>query len=161
WRDLRDGRLDALMAPVGHGSVDLRTLEVASEDWVVLMGTGHSLAGIGPVAAADLTGERVVVTAHRDGAVIDPSVAGLLAGLDVTAEPVPGASGPSLFAAVAGNEAVALTTAPAALPGGVIARTLHPRRTLAFELLWRDEAPSHALSGLVDLAAASARRQWP
>src|SRR4051794_6309195 len=40
WRDLRDGRLDALMAPTGHASPDLRTLELGSEEWVVLVGTG-------------------------------------------------------------------------------------------------------------------------
>jgi DNA-binding transcriptional LysR family regulator len=58
WRDLRAGRLDALVAPAGHGSPDLRTLELGDEDWVMLVGRGHPLAGIGPVNAEDLQGER-------------------------------------------------------------------------------------------------------
>src|ERR1700733_14684675 len=64
WRDLRDGRLDALVAPIGHASVDLRTRALGPEAWVVLIGAGHRLAGIGPVAAQDLDGERVAVTGH-------------------------------------------------------------------------------------------------
>jgi hypothetical protein len=59
---------------------------------------------------------------------------------------------------VAANEAVALTTAPDPLPDGVIARALAPRRTLAFELLWRNEAQSPALAEFIGLAAGSARR---
>ena len=72
----------------------------------------------------------------------------------MAAELVRGAPGPGLHAAVAGNDLVALTTAPDALPAGVLARPLDPRRTLPFELLWRDEASSPALSEFVSLAAA-------
>src|SRR5690348_9488332 len=36
WRDLRAGRLDALVAPAGHSAPDLKTLELGDEDWVVL-----------------------------------------------------------------------------------------------------------------------------
>ena len=63
-----------------------------------------------------------------------------------------------LTAAVANNEAVVLTTAPDAVPSGVTIRRLEPRRTLAFELLWRDEVTSPALSELISLAAADIRR---
>jgi DNA-binding transcriptional LysR family regulator len=90
WRDLRDGRLDALVAPTGHASVDLTTRQLGPEAWVVLIGTGHRLAGIGPVAAEDLDGERVAVTGHRDGAAFDHAVGELLAGLGVAPELVPG-----------------------------------------------------------------------
>ena len=55
------------------------------------------------------------------------------------------------------NDVIALTTAPDALPAGVIARKLDPRRTLRFELLWRDETPSPALAEFVTLAAANAQ----
>lgn len=158
WRDLRDGRLDALVAPAGYASVDLRTRELGSEPWVVLIGAGHRLAGIGPVAAEDLDGERVAVTGHRDGAAFDRAVAELLAGLGVTPELVPGAPGPALHATVAGNEVLALTTSPDPLPARVVARTLAPRRTLAFELLWRDETPSPALAELIALATAGTGR---
>jgi hypothetical protein len=64
-----------------------------------------------------------------------------------------------LHAAVAGNEVLALTTAPDGLPAGVIARTFDPRRTLAFELLSRDETPSPALAGFIGLAATTAQPQ--
>ena len=98
WRELREGRLDAVVAPAGHVSADLRRLELGSEPWVVLIGSGHRLAGIGPVAAEELEGERVAVTGHRDGAAFDRAVAELLAELGVGAELVPGAPGPALNA---------------------------------------------------------------
>jgi DNA-binding transcriptional LysR family regulator len=158
WRDLRAGRLDALVAPTGHGSADLTALELGHEDWVVLVGTGHPLAGIGSVDAEDLQGERIAVTGHRDGVVVDRSVSELLAGLGVAAQLVPGGQGPARHAAVAKNEAVVLTTAPDAVPSGVIVRRLEPRRALSFELLWRDEVTSPALSELISVAAASVRR---
>jgi DNA-binding transcriptional LysR family regulator len=155
WRDLRDGRLDALLAPAGHASADLDRTEVGSEDWYVLAGAGHSLAGTGPLAAGALDGQRVVVTGHRDGAAFDRAVADLLAELGIDAELVPGAPGPALLASVAANEALALTTAPDPLPDGVTARALAPRRTLSFELLWRDEPLSPALAEFI----GSARRE--
>jgi DNA-binding transcriptional LysR family regulator len=158
WRDLRAGRLDALVAPTGHASADLRTLELGSEEWVVLIGTGHPLAGIGSVYAGDLQGERIAVTGHRDGAVLDRTVSDLLSGLGVEARMVPGAQGPARHAAVAKNEAVVVTTAPDAVPSGVTVRRLEPRRTIAFELLWRDEVTAPALSELIRLAAAGVRR---
>jgi DNA-binding transcriptional LysR family regulator len=157
WRDLRAGRLDALVAPTGHGSADLRTLELGHEDWVVLVGTSHPLAGIGSVDAEELQGQRIAVTGHRDGAVLDRTVTDLLAELGVEAQLVPGAPGPARHAAVANNEALVLTTAPDAVPSGVIVRRLEPRRTLPFELLWRDEV-SPALSELISLAAANVQR---
>jgi DNA-binding transcriptional LysR family regulator len=158
WRDLRAGRLDALVAPTGHGSADLKTLELGYEDWVVLVGTGHPLAGIGSLDVEDLQGERIALTGHRDGAVLDRTVSEMLAELGVAAQLVPGAQGPARHAALATNEAVVLTTAPDAVPSGVIVRRLEPRRTLAFELLWRDEATSPALSELISLAAVNVPR---
>jgi DNA-binding transcriptional LysR family regulator len=158
WRDLRGGRLDAFLAPTGHSSPDLRALDLGLESWVVLIGAGHRLAGIGPVAAEELEGERIAVTGHRDGAALDRAVGELLDDLGVAAELVSGAPGPALHAAVAGGEVLAATTEPDALPTGVVARRLDPRRTLAFELLSRDETPSPALAGLIGLAASIAQR---
>ena len=155
WRELREGRLDALVAPTGHASADLRTLELGSVPWVALIGTGHRLAGIGPVAAKELDGERIAVTGHRDGAAFDRAVAELLAELGVAVELVPGAPGPALNAEVATNDLLALTTTPHALPAGVVVRPLDPQRTLSFELLTRDETPSPALAAFISLAASS------
>jgi DNA-binding transcriptional LysR family regulator len=157
-RDLRDGRLDALVAPTGHASADLRAIELGSEPWVVLVGNGHRLAGIGPVAAEELDGEPIAVTGHRDGAALDRAVAELFHGLAVAPELVRAVPGPALHATVAGNEVLALTTAPDALPAGVLGRPLDCGRTLAFELLSRDETPSPALAGFIDLASGIARR---
>jgi DNA-binding transcriptional LysR family regulator len=157
WRDLRDGRLDALLAPVGHGSADLRTLVLGSEPWVVLIGTGHPLAGIGPLAAEDLDAQRIVVTGHTDGRAFDRTIAKLFEDLGVAPELVPGPPGPALHAAVAENEVVALTTAPDALPHGVIARRLDPVRVLAFELLWRDEVAPPALTEFIRTADDAGR----
>jgi DNA-binding transcriptional LysR family regulator len=158
WRDLRDSRLDALATPTGSPSTGMRALDLGSAEWVVLIGTGHPLAGVGPVAAGDLEGERVAVTGHRDDAAFDRAVLDVLFELGVTPKLVPSAPWPALHVAVAANEVVALTTAPEALPAGVIVRKLAPRRTIAFELLWRDEAPTPALAGFVEAAAAHAQR---
>jgi DNA-binding transcriptional LysR family regulator len=155
WRELREGRLDALVAPAGHASADLLTLEIGSDPWVALIGTGHRLAGIGSVAAEELDGERIAVTGHRDGAAFDRAVAELLAELGVLAELVPGAPGPALIAEVAANYLLALTTTPHALTAGVVVRPLDPQMTLSFELLTRDEAPSPALAEFIGLATSS------
>ena len=157
WRDLRDGRLDAVVAPTGHASPDVKPLKLGSEAWVVLIGTGHPLAGIGPVAVEDLAGEAIAVTGHRDGASLDRAVAGLFEELPVAPTFVRVAPGPAWHATAAGNEILALTTAPDALPAGVVARALDPRRMLAFELLVRDEIPSPALAAFIELAAAADR----
>jgi DNA-binding transcriptional LysR family regulator len=159
WRELRDRRLDALVAPTGHASPDLRTLALGSEAWVALVGSGHRLAGLGPLVAERLRGERIAVTRHRDGAAFDRAVSTLLAELGVDADLVAGARGPGLWRAVAGNEMVALTTLPDPLPNGVIPRTIDPARALSFELLWRDDTPTPALGELIRLAAADARDQ--
>jgi DNA-binding transcriptional LysR family regulator len=156
WRDLRFGRLDAVVAPAGRASPDLRAIDLGSEAWTVLVGTGHPLTGVGPMAAEALGGERIAVTGQRDGGAFDRAVEKLLAELGVTAELVPGPPGPALHAAVARNEIVTLTTGSDALPPGVIARRLDPVRTLSFELLARDESPSPALAEFVRVAAASA-----
>src|SRR6478735_8421502 len=57
-RDLRDGHLDAMIAPSVFGSAELRHVRLGREPWLVLAGRGHRLAGAGPVAAAELDGER-------------------------------------------------------------------------------------------------------
>jgi hypothetical protein len=158
WRDLRVGRLDAVVAPAGHASPDLRAIDLGSEAWTVLVGTRHPLTGVGPIAADALGGERIAVTGHRDGAAFDRAVEEVLAELGVTAELVPGPPGPALHAAVARNEIVTLTTGSDALPSGVIARRLEPVRMLSFELLARDESPSGALAEFLRVATANARR---
>src|SRR6185503_189896 len=49
-RDLRDGRLDAVLAPSMFGSGDLLSQRVGREPWLVLVGSGHPLAdGSGPL----------------------------------------------------------------------------------------------------------------
>jgi len=121
------------------------------------MGIRHRLAGVGPLVAGDLQGERVALTGHPEDAVLDGAVTGLLAEFVVSAEFVSGVPGPAVQTAVAESDMVALTTSPTALPAGVIARTLAPRRSLSFELLHRDEEPSAALAGFVGAAAPSSR----
>jgi|SRR3954470_17559337 DNA-binding transcriptional LysR family regulator len=158
WRDLRDRRLDAVLAPAGHASPDLRTIALGFEPWVVLMGTGHPIAGVGPIAGSELEGERIAVTGQRDGAGFDRAISELLAELGVAAELVPGPPGWPLHAAVAAHGVVALTTAPDALPAGVIARRLEPHRALSFELLSRDEEPSPVLAAFIGLAVRQA--EW-
>jgi DNA-binding transcriptional LysR family regulator len=158
-RDLRDGRLDAVIAPAAFASPDVDRLALGAERWVALAGRGHRLARPGALAPNELEGERIVVTAQRDGAGYDRAVTELLAGFGVTAALEGGGPGPAMRAAVARGEAVALTTGADALAPGVVARPLDPARMLPFELLWRDASP--ALDALIRMAretAASALR---
>ena len=155
WHDLRDGRLDAVIAPSSFASPDLRTLKLGTEPWAVLVAEGHRLAGTGPVEAEQLQGERIAVTAHRDGAAHDRLVAEMLGELGVTAALTRTAPGPALYRSVASGDAVAMSTAPVALPPGVQARPLNPPREVEFDLLWRDETPSPALAEFVRITAES------
>jgi DNA-binding transcriptional LysR family regulator len=158
-RDLRDGRLDAMLAPSVFASADLRFVRLASEPWVVLVGARHRLADTDAIAAHRLQGERIVVTGHRDGAGHDRSVADLLAGLGITPLPHRGGPGPALYAAVAAGDALALTTAAAARGRDMLVRPLDPIRRVRFALLWRDETPAPALGALIRAAEADLEAQ--
>ncbi|MEA2196480.1 MAG: hypothetical protein QOJ25_531 [Solirubrobacteraceae bacterium] len=158
WRDLRDGRLDAVLAPSIFGSADVRRLDLGEEPWVVVMGRSHRLAGVGPLAACDLNGEAIAVTAHRDGAGYDRAVAALLGELDVAAAMVAGAPGPALHTALARGQTLALTTGPESLHPDVIARPLDPRRALTFGLFWRDQTTSPALAEFIRVTEGSIER---
>jgi len=155
-RDLRDGRLDAMIAPSEFGSAELRRVRLGRERWLVLAGRGHRLAGAGPIAAPELEGQRFVVTGHRDGAGYDRLVADTLGALGVTAALERGGPGPAMLAAVAAGDALALTTARDAAIGGVVARAISPVRRVEFALLARDETPTPALDGLIRCAEARA-----
>jgi DNA-binding transcriptional LysR family regulator len=159
WRELRDGRLDALVAPSCYSSADLQRLELGTEPWVVLVGTGHRLAHAGALSASDLDGERIAVTDHRDGAGYDRAVADMLAELGVAAVLVRGGPGPALHCTVADGDALALTTAPETLHPNVIARPLSPPGGLAFQLLWQEETASPALSEFIRMAADCVERR--
>ena len=160
-RDLRDRRLDAMIAPSEFGSAELRRVRLGRERWLVMAGPGHRLAGSGAVAAPELEGERFVVTGHRDGAGYDRLVADTLGGLGVTAALERGGPGPAMLAAVAAGDALALTTTPDAAIGGLVARAISPARRVEFALLWRDETPAPALNGLIRCAEARAAAPRP
>ena len=160
-RDMRDGRLDAMIAPSEFGSADLRRARLGQEPWLILAGHGHRLAGDGPVTAAELEDHRFVVTGHRDGAGYDRLVADTLGALGVTAALERGGPGPAMLAAVAAGEALALTTTPDAAIGGVVTRAIHPARRVEFALFWRDETPAPALDELIRCAEARADAPRP
>jgi DNA-binding transcriptional LysR family regulator len=155
-RDLRDGRLDAMIAPSEFGSADLPRLRLGREPWFVLAGRGHRLAGAGPVAAPELDGQRFVVTGHRDGAAHDRLIADTLGALGVTAALVRGGPGPAALAAVGAGDALALTTTPDAAIGAVVARAITPVRRVEFALHWRDDTRAPALDELIRAAGAHA-----
>jgi DNA-binding transcriptional LysR family regulator len=158
WRDLREGRLDAMIAPSAYASADLNSLELGAEPWVLLVGENHRLAGTGPATVRDLQGERIAVAANRDEACHDRAVADLLGELEVTAMLVRAAPPPAMYRAVQHGDALTLTTTPDALPAGVLARPLEAARTVSFALLWRDETPSAALGELIRTATDSIQR---
>jgi DNA-binding transcriptional LysR family regulator len=153
-RELRDGRLDAVIAASRFGSADLRGIALGSEPWVVLVGRGHRLARPGPVGAAELNGEPLVVTGHRDGAGYDREVVETVTGLGLSPVLQRGGPGPALFAAVVAGAALALTTSATADRSDVVARPLRPVRAVHFELFRRDEPPSPAVSALQRVAEA-------
>jgi DNA-binding transcriptional LysR family regulator len=157
-RDLRDSRLDAVIAPSVFGSPELRRLRLGREPWVVMVGAGHRLATPGSISAGELQGERVVVTGHRDGAGYDQAVAETLSGLGVVPVLVRGGPGPALFAAVTQGDALALTTVAANAGPEAVARRIDPVRRVAFDLLWRNETPAPVLSGFIQAAEASVAR---
>ena len=157
-RDLRDGRLDAVLGLEADGAADLRGVRLGSEPWVVIAARGHELGGDGPLNAADLEGEEIVVTSHRDGAGYDRAVAATLAELGVTVALRRGGPGPALFESVASGEALALTTA-SAVPGTALSvRPLMPTHRLGYVLHWQAEQPGPALTELIRLASPSVRR---
>jgi DNA-binding transcriptional LysR family regulator len=151
-RDLRDGRLDAVIASSEFGSADLRSLRLASKAWVVLVGLAHRLAAPSPIGPDELHGGPIVMTGHRDGAGHDRAVAELLESFGVTAVERRGGPGPALYAAVVAGHAVALATAAAATGRELLARPLEPARQVRFALLWRAETPAPALSELIRAA---------
>jgi DNA-binding transcriptional LysR family regulator len=153
-RDLRGGRLDAMIAPLEFGSAELRRVRLGRERWRVLAGLGHPLASAGPVAAPELEGQRFVVTGHRDGAGYDRLVAETLGALGVTVSLELGGPGPAMLAAVAAGEALALMTTPEVAIGGVLARPISPVRRVEFALLWRDELPVPAFNEFIRCAEA-------
>jgi DNA-binding transcriptional LysR family regulator len=152
--DLRDARLDAVIAPSIFGSAELRRLRLGSEPWAVLVGPGHRLAQPGPIEAHELHGVQVVVTGHRDGAGHDRAVAELLEGFGVTPVLRRGGPGPALYSAVVAGMAVAVTTGSAATNAEIVVRPIEPVRRLRFALLWRDETPAPALRELISTAQA-------
>jgi DNA-binding transcriptional LysR family regulator len=153
WRDLRDRRLDAIVAAPTYASPDVKTLGLGSEPWVALIGTSHPLAGIGPLEAHALEDTRIALSGHRDGAGYDRAVTELLDDFGVSAELVRGVPAPALQYAVSSGDLVALTTAPAGLQRGVLARPLEPVREVPLQLMWRSEALSAALDEFVRIAA--------
>jgi DNA-binding transcriptional LysR family regulator len=72
-RDLRDGRLDAMIAPSEIGSAELRRVRLGREPWLVVAGPSHPLAGSGPIAAAELERQRFVVAATATAPVMTGS----------------------------------------------------------------------------------------
>src|SRR3954453_82899 len=160
-RDLRDGRLDAMIAPSEFGSADLRRVRLGRERWLVLAGPGHRLAGSGPVAAPELEGQRFLVTGHPDGAGYDRLVAETLGALGVTAALERGGPGPAMLAAVAAGDALALTAMSDVAMSGVVARPISPVRRVEFALLWRDETPAPALNELIRCAGSGAAAPRP
>ena len=161
-RDLRDGRLDAVLAPSVFASSELYRVSVGATPWLVLVGPDHRLAdSAGPVAAEELEGETVVVTGHRDGAAYDGAIAETIAGLGVTPELRPGGPGPALFGGVVGGEAIALTTTPETAIGGMVARPLDAGPTVEFALLSPDRTPARALEEFIGAAEAVAAPARP
>jgi DNA-binding transcriptional LysR family regulator len=161
-RDLRDGRLDAVLAPTMFGSSELFRTRLSPEPWVVLAAATHRLGEVGgSVAAHELEGEQVIVTGQRDGLAYDQAVFETLAALGVRPELRRGGPGPALFGPVAAGEAVALATAPTPRFDHITARPLDAVQHVEFALMWKDETPGPALAELIQTATAVAEHSPP
>jgi DNA-binding transcriptional LysR family regulator len=156
-RDLRDSRLDAVLAPIMFATPELRRLTVGREPWLIVAGPSHRLAGAdGPVRAGELQAERVVVTGHRDAAAYDRAVAETLTEIGVALELSRAGAGPAFYAPVVSGDALALTTSPAASAGGLVARPLEPAGAIDFALFWPDKTPAPALDRFIAAARSYA-----
>jgi len=159
-RDLRDGRLDAVIAPAEFASADLHRERLGREPWLVLAGRRHRLAGRGSITPGDLAAERIVVTGDRDGRGYDALVTDALEAIGVSAGLERGGSGPALLGPVAAGEALALTTAPAGV-GEITALPLSSVHRVDLALLWEQDTPQPALGQLIQYAQTRAVQTRP
>jgi DNA-binding transcriptional LysR family regulator len=156
-RELRDGRLDAVLAPAMFGSPELFRTRLTPEPWIVLAAATHRLAEVsGSIAADELDGEQVIVTGQRDGLAYDQAVVETLEALGCRPELRRGGPGPALFGPVAAGEAVALATSPLPPFDRIMARPLDDVQRVEFALTWTDETPTPALAELIKTATAVA-----
>jgi DNA-binding transcriptional LysR family regulator len=154
WNELRAGRLDAVIAPAGYASADLQRLSLGVEAWMVVMSRSHDLAAkSAPLSAADLEGQLIAVTAHRDGAEYDRAVADVLDRLGVSARFIRAAPSPGLPGAVTNEAALVLTTGAEVSQAHAVVRLLPCDQPLEFVLLWRGQAISPAVTQLIRIAA--------
>jgi hypothetical protein len=161
-RELRDGRLDAVLAPAMFGSPELFRTRLSPEPWVVLAAATHRLGQVGgSIAARELEGEQVIVTGQRDGLAYDQAVLETLAALGVRPQARRGGPGPALFAPVAAGEAVALATGPSPPLDQIATRPLDAVQHVEFALMWNDEAPAPALAELIQTVTAVAQHSPP
>ena len=60
WRDLRDGRLDALLTPTGTATAGMRAIDVGTAEWVVLAApvTGSPVSVRSPLRISRVNGSR-------------------------------------------------------------------------------------------------------
>jgi DNA-binding transcriptional LysR family regulator len=161
-RELRDGRLDAVLAPVMFGSPELFRTRLSPEPWVVLTSATHRLSGLGgSIAAHELEGEQVIVTGQRDGLAYDQAVSETLAALGVRAELRRGCPGPALFGPVAAGKAIALATRPIPPLDQIVARPLDAAPRVEFALMRNHETPAPALAELIRTATAVVEHSPP
>jgi DNA-binding transcriptional LysR family regulator len=154
WNELRAGRLDAVIAPAGYASADLQRVSLGAEPWMVVISRSHDLAArSGPLSAADLEGQLIALTTHRDGAEYDRAVAGVLDRLDVRAQFIRAVPTPGLPGAVTNETALVLTTGPEVSHADAVVRSLPSAPPLEFVLLWRGQAISPAVTQLIRIAA--------
>jgi DNA-binding transcriptional LysR family regulator len=151
-RELRDGRLDAVIAPTMFGSAELPTVALGSEPWAVVVASGHRLAGAESVAVEALDGETIMLTGHRDGAAYDRAIEGVLTDGGLTPVLERAGVGPALHAAVAAGRALALSTSSWTTAEGLVTRELETERRIDFALSWRDETPAPALQHFIQAA---------
>ena len=160
WRELRDRRLDAMIAATHFLSPDLDETTLGTEPWVVLVGARHRLFGHGPLAASELVGERVVVSDHPDAAAHNRAIADVLCDLETPVKVIPCGHDPSsVQAAVADCSGLGLTTAPSPPLRDISVRPLIPEKRLTFALMWAEDQASPALRSFIGLAEQAAGRR--
>jgi DNA-binding transcriptional LysR family regulator len=157
-RLLRDRELDVVLARTSGGAPDVDSASLRPTPATLWVPAGHRLAGAGPVALAELDGERLL-TWSPPGTAFTDLLLSRLAAAGAHVEPVEARVTGVTSAAVEvpALGAVALMPAGAPAADGVVQVPLRDAVTLPLLVLWPLGTPSAAVTRIRAAMSTSAR----